>query len=74
MLLNPYKFRTSMPSIFGPNESHIVLTLIFDSCIKCAFQQTSLLQQILQTFPTPKADKKDSYVPIKCMSKTIEFF
>ncbi len=67
MLLNPQKFRTSMPSKFGPDESHIVLSSIFDSCIKCAFQPALLLPEILDTFPPPKPEKKDSYVQIKCM-------
>ena len=68
MLLNPQKFRFSMPSIFGPAESLTVLTSIFDSCIKCAFQQASFLQEILHTFARPKTEKKDSYIQLKRMT------
>jgi hypothetical protein len=66
MLLNPQKFRSSMPSLFGPGESHTVLASIFNSCIKCAFQQTSFIKRILDIFPTPNDDDKDSYTQIKC--------
>ena len=66
MLLNPQKFRLSMPSIFGPDESQIVLASIFNLCIKCAFEQISFIKRILDIFPTPKDEDKDSYTQIKC--------
>ena len=68
MLLNPSKFRSMMPSTFGPGESDAVLARIFDSCIKCAFQQ-SFSQEILNTFPTPDDEKQHSYTPIQCMNE-----
>ncbi len=67
MLLNPQKFHSLIPSTFGPDECHIVLSSIFNSCIKCAFRQTSFIQEILEAFSIPKDDKKDSYTQIKCM-------
>ena len=69
MLLNPQKFRLSMPSVFGPAEIHIVLATIFNSCVKCAFQQTSFIRRILDIFPTPKDENKDLYTEIKRMLK-----
>ncbi|UJR30004.1 hypothetical protein I4U23_017550 [Adineta vaga] len=73
MLLNPQKFRVSMPSIFGPAEIHTVLATIFNSCIKCAFQQTSFLKRILDIFPVPKDQEKDSYTQLKLDNGTIIF-
>ncbi|CAF0716794.1 unnamed protein product [Adineta steineri] len=71
MLLNPQKFRFSMPSMFGPGECHTVLATIFNSCIKCAFQQTSFIKRILDIFPTPKEDEKYSYTEIKLDNGTV---
>ncbi|CAF4026788.1 unnamed protein product [Rotaria sp. Silwood2] len=73
MLLNPQKFRSSMPSTFGPDECHIVLTSIFDSCIKCAFQQASFIKRVLDIFPIPKDEEKDSYTQIKLENGTIVY-
>ncbi|CAF3520013.1 unnamed protein product [Rotaria sp. Silwood1] len=73
MLLNPQKFRVSMPSKFGPDECHVVLTSIFDSCIKCAFQQASFIKRILDLFPTPNDEEKDSYTQIKLENGTIVY-
>ncbi len=74
MLLNPQKFGSSMPLIFGPGDCQTILALIFNSCIKCAFQQTSILQNMLNVFSISKDEKKDSYTQIKCMNKNIFFF
>lgn len=73
MLLNPHKFRSSMPSIFGPNDCQIVLTSIFNSCIKCAFQQ-EFPRRILNTFSISKDEKQDSYTQIKCKDKKSSCF
>ncbi|CAF1623622.1 unnamed protein product [Adineta ricciae] len=73
MLLNPQKFRLSMPSVFGPAEIHIVLATIFNSCVKCAFQQTSFIRRILDIFPTPKDENKDLYTEIKLENGTIVY-
>jgi hypothetical protein len=74
MLLNPQKFRSSMPSIFGPDDCQTIIALIFNSCIKCAFQQTSILQEMLNTFSIAKDEKQDSYTQIRCMNKNTFFF
>ncbi|CAF1020071.1 unnamed protein product [Rotaria sordida] len=71
MLLNPQKFRSSMPSTFGPDECHTVLTSIFDACMKCAFQQASFIKRILDQFPIPKDEEKDSYIQMKLENGTI---
>ncbi|CAF3492966.1 unnamed protein product [Rotaria sp. Silwood1] len=62
-----------MPSKFGPDECHVVLTSIFDSCIKCAFQQASFIKRILDLFPTPNDEEKDSYTQIKLENGTIVY-
>lgn len=72
MLLNPSKFRSLMPSVFGPDSCQNVLTSIFNSCIKCAFSST-FPQLILNTFSISKDDKPDSYMSIKCNRKFIYF-
>jgi hypothetical protein len=70
MLLNPQKFHSSIPSIFGPSEYHLVLKSIFDSCIKCSFQPTSFINRILDLFPSSNQNKKkNSSIQIKCMFK-----
>lgn len=74
MLLNPQKFHSSMPKIFGPSDCLTIVALIFNSCIKCAFQQTSILQEMLHTFSISKNEKKDSYTQIICMNKKTSFF
>jgi hypothetical protein len=66
MLLNPQQFRLLMPSIFGPDEIQIVLASIFNLCIKCAFEQTSFIKRILDIFPIPNDENKDSYTQVKC--------
>lgn len=71
MFLNPQKFRSMMPSMFGPGEADQVLATILDSCIKCAFHQ-SVSREILNAFPRPDAERQDSFTPIKCMTE--EFF
>lgn len=68
MLLNPQRFHSSMPSIFGPNEYDLVLKTIFDSCIKCSFQPTSFINRIRDIFPSSNT-KENSSTPIKCMLK-----
>ncbi len=73
MLLNPQKFRSSMPSIFGPSDCYTVLTSIFNSCIKCAFQQTRFIEEILKTFSTSNDEEEDSCTQIKCIYKNIFF-
>lgn len=65
IVLNPQKFRFLMPSVFGPGDFSVVLTSIFDSCIKCAFQPTIFNQRILELFPLPDATKKTSFTSIK---------
>ena len=69
MLLNPQKFRSSMPSIFGPGECLMVLKLIINSCINCAFQSTLVIKEIIDIYSIPEEDEKDSYIPIKCIVK-----
>ncbi|CAF3710875.1 unnamed protein product [Rotaria socialis] len=73
MLLDPQKFRSCMLSVFGPDKCHTVLTSIFDACIKCAFQETSFTKRILEIFPAPKDEEKDSYVKIKLKNGTIVY-
>ena len=65
VVLNPQKFRFLMPSVFGPGDFSLVLTSIFDSCIKCAFQPTSFNQRIRELFPSPEENKKSSFTSIK---------
>ncbi|CAF3472173.1 unnamed protein product, partial [Rotaria sp. Silwood2] len=55
-----------MPIIFGPDECHTVLETIFNSCIKCAFEQKSFIKRIFDVFPIPKDEIKDSHIQIKC--------
>jgi hypothetical protein len=55
-----------MPSIFGPDESQIVLASIFNLCIKCAFEQTPFIKRILDIFPIPNDENEDSYTQVKC--------
>jgi hypothetical protein len=73
MLLNPQKFRSSMPSVFGPGDCQTILSSIFNSCINCAFQHTTVIQGMINTFSIPKDENKDSYIQIKCMNKTKTF-
>ncbi|CAF0921739.1 unnamed protein product [Adineta steineri] len=58
MLLNPQKFQSLMPSIFGPDQCHLILKSIFDSCIKCSFRPKSFMNRILDLFPLSKNDKE----------------
>jgi hypothetical protein len=67
MLLNPQKFYSSMPSIFGPNECNLVLKNIFDSCTQCSFQPTSFINRILDLFTSLNDTKKNSSTQIKCI-------
>ncbi|CAF0839712.1 unnamed protein product, partial [Rotaria sordida] len=71
MLLNPQRFHSSMPSIFGPSECYSVLKIIFDSCIKCSFQPTSFINRILDLFPSINDNKKNSSTQIKLENGTI---
>ncbi|CAF5156238.1 unnamed protein product, partial [Rotaria sp. Silwood1] len=71
MLLNPQRFHSSMPSIFGPGECYTVLKTIFDSCIKCSFQPTSFINRILDLFPSINDNKKISSTQIKLENGTI---
>jgi hypothetical protein len=66
MLLNPQKFHSFMPSIFGPSQCHLILKSIFDSCIKCSFQPTSFINRILDLFSSTNEKKKNSSTQIKC--------
>ena len=66
IILNPQKFRCSMPSVFGPDECSVVLTSILDSCIKCTFQPSLFISRIKDLFPTPNEEKKNSFTQIKC--------
>ena len=63
--LNPQKFRLFMPSMFGPAECSLVLTSIFDSCIKCTFQPTPFINRILELFSTPDHDNDSSHTKIQ---------
>ncbi len=74
MLLNPQKFHSSMPSIFGPNEYNFVLKTIFDSCIQCSFQPTSFINRILDLFSSSNDKKKYSSTQIKCIFHRIFVF
>jgi len=67
MLLNPQKFYSSMPLIFGPNECNLVLKNIFDSCIQCSFQPTSFINRILDLFSSLNDKKTNSSIQIKCI-------
>jgi hypothetical protein len=71
MLLNPQRFHSSMPSIFGPSECHLVLKTIFDSCIQCSFQPTSFINRILGLFTSANDKKRNSSTQIKCMFERI---
>ncbi|CAF3053354.1 unnamed protein product [Rotaria sp. Silwood2] len=71
MLLNPQRFHSSMPSIFGPGECNSVLKTIFDTCIKCSFQPTSFINRILDLFPSTNDNKKNSSTQIKLENGTI---
>ncbi|CAF4565563.1 unnamed protein product, partial [Rotaria sp. Silwood2] len=73
MLLNPQMFHTSMPIIFGPDECHTVLETIFNSCIKCAFEQKSFIKRIFDVFPIPKDEIKDSHIQIKLETDIIVY-
>jgi hypothetical protein len=73
MLLNPQKFRSSMPSVFGPGECLMVLKSIINSCINCAFQSTLVIKEIVDIYSIPEEDEKDSYIPIKCIVKRFLF-
>ena len=66
IFLNPHKFPSSLPSIFGPDECYTVMTSILDACVKCAFQQASFVKRILDVFPIPKHKDKHFYKPIQC--------
>ncbi|CAF0865687.1 unnamed protein product [Adineta ricciae] len=57
LLLNPHKFSSFMPAIFGPNQCHLVLKKIFDACIKCSFQPKSFTHRLMDLFPST-SDKK----------------
>jgi hypothetical protein len=71
MLLNPQKFRSLMPSVFGPDECHTVLRSIINSCVNCAFRSTSVIDEINDVYQLPEDEEKDSYTQIKCMYKNI---
>jgi hypothetical protein len=73
MFLNPQKFQTSMPSVFGPGDCHVVLKSIFDSCIKCSFQSASFINRILDLFHSSSDNKKNLLTQIKGRLK-LSFF
>jgi hypothetical protein len=73
MLLNPQKFRSSMASVFGPDDCHTVLTSILDSCVQCTFKQSLFIKRILELFPAPDDEKRKFYTKIQCMFKRIYF-
>lgn len=66
MLLNPQRFHSSMPLVFGPAECYSVLKTIFDSSTKCSFQPTSFINRIRDLFSSANDTKGSSSTPIKC--------
>jgi len=74
MLLNPQKFSSSMSSQFGPGQCDVVLSLIFNASIKCAFNTSTLTEDIKTIFPKPSNDKMQSYTPIHCRFPFVESF
>ncbi|UJR16455.1 hypothetical protein I4U23_003357 [Adineta vaga] len=70
LLLNPQKFHSSMPLVFGPNQWHLVLKSIFNSCIRCSFQPISFTHRLMELFPSTNDEIQASSVQITLENNT----